>query len=366
MSAMPLRRSRRGALRRGAATVELALSMIAFIPIFLYALFLDDLLRFGLDAQEAALSTVWDLTVQDWAEGSDNVGSVQHNARLMYCDHESGTDSYDQATDCDGEAHHEKVALTSHPCWLNTGAKQVECTGPDKNVGAMNVLIESGYESEFNKGGMVRCEARIGVQNYMLPQSFLPEFSDVELAKEKMDKGSSVHGNAQSGDSRGANGRMQKTYLMPTETMSLITDTWAINEDVTIKPGEKDDGNHFYKEVSNVYKNLTNIGYPRVIANAPQFFSKAMQDQLLSPAIAAPLMIPMSGMDAPMGGDNPQSPNVSIAPHTGGTPTQKLTQAGKSEYFFKQECRDWDKDVPRQSYQSRQNNYMGCDQAESC
>ncbi|HEY0093945.1 MAG TPA: hypothetical protein VGB96_06455, partial [Archangium sp.] len=58
-------RSRRVA--RGAAAVEMALSMLVFVPIFLYALFLDDLLRYSLDAQEAALSTVWDFTVQDYS-----------------------------------------------------------------------------------------------------------------------------------------------------------------------------------------------------------------------------------------------------------------------------------------------------------
>ncbi|RKH34028.1 MULTISPECIES: hypothetical protein [Corallococcus] len=343
--------------------------MLVFIPVFLYALFLDDLLRFALDAQEAAVATVWDYTVQDWAE-PDKQGEyggfsqVQGYARLMYCDHESGVDSYDDVDfDCKGEQHHEHAALTSHPCWLNTGAQQVECQAPDKQVGRLGVPIHNGYFDDYNNGGLIRCSARIGVQNYMLPQTLFPEFSKEDLAKEQQE--GSIHGNAQAGDQD-----MQKTYLMPTEQMSILTDTWAINDDVTIEPGDKSGGDkggeHFYKEVKSVYQDTANLGYPMLMASSAQFFSQAMSKQLLSPLQVGTLIAGDS--DSPIKGDNPKSPNVSIKPFTNGmqTPSQKVEQAGQNRYFYNSEWRDWDKNNPQQSYGNRGVSYMGCKQPESC
>ncbi|NTX57583.1 hypothetical protein HR086_40425, partial [Myxococcus sp. CA039A] len=59
-------RTSRHRAARGAAAVETALCMLVIIPVFMYALFLDDLLRHTLDSQETALSTVWDYAVQDY------------------------------------------------------------------------------------------------------------------------------------------------------------------------------------------------------------------------------------------------------------------------------------------------------------
>ncbi len=363
---------------RGAASVEMALSMIVFIPIFLYALFLDDLLRYALDAQEAAVATVWDYTIQDWAEkakgaggGGDygNFGQVQGYARQMYCDHESGVDDYTmeggKARDCSTEEHHQHAALTAHPCWLNPGAQQVECTGPDKQVGLMGVPIESSYADEFNHGGLIKCSARIGVQNYMLNQDVFSEFSnEVPLAKDMQDKGSSIHGNASH-----SNG--QTAYLLPMEQMSIIADPWAINEDLNIRPGQKSGfsgGNDaFYRGVTNVYANKTNPGFLTMNTAATQFFSDAMSNNLLSPALVAPLVTPVSVGGALELGDNPRTPNVAIKPQTGsGNPSEKIKQAGHSEYYFNTEWRDWDRNAPEKSFKARGNNYMGCKSAESC
>ncbi|MCY1044239.1 hypothetical protein OV208_23170 [Corallococcus sp. bb12-1] len=343
--------------------------MLVFIPVFLYALFLDDLLRYALDAQEAAVATVWDYTIQNWAEkeGGEYGGfsQVQGFARQMYCDHESGVDSYDNvAFDCQGETHHQHAALTSHPCWLNTGAQQVECQGPDKDVGSLGVPIHSSYFDEFNHGGLIRCSARIGVQNYMLPQTLFPEFSDVDLAKEQQSEADGVHSNA-GGDTGGT-----KTYLMPTEQMSILTDTWAINDDVTIEPGDKSGsgtgGEHFYAEVKSVYQDTANLGYPMLLLSTTQFFGQAISKQLLSPIQVATMMA--SDADSPIKADNPRSPNVSIKPFTNGmqTPSQKVEQAGQSRYFYNSEWRDWDKNNPQQSYGNRGVSYMGCKQPESC
>src|SRR3954468_21669295 len=89
--------------QRGAAMVELAISMLLIIPVFMYVLFLDDLLRFRLDQQEATVTTLWDYTIQNYdqaipTEGSStqpagNQSAVQKYARNTYCDHEGALDS---------------------------------------------------------------------------------------------------------------------------------------------------------------------------------------------------------------------------------------------------------------------------------
>ncbi|MGE6756463.1 hypothetical protein ACQKGO_00520 [Corallococcus interemptor] len=358
---------------RGAASVEMALSMIAFIPIFLYALFLDDLLRYALDAQEAVVATVWDYTIQDWAMSGGggeygNFSQVQGYARQMYCDHESGVDDYtmdgDKARDCQTEAHHEHAALTAHPCWLNPGAQQVECTGPDKQVGLMGILIESDFADEFNHGGLIKCNGRIGVQNYMLNENTFSEFSKKPLAKTMQDKGGSVHGQAKGSDGTSA-------YLLPWEQMSIITDPWAINDDVSIRPGQKGGlgggSGDFYNRVTNVYTNLANIGFGPMSVAATEFFSNAMSNNLLSPALVGPLVSPVSLGGSLELGDNPRTPNVAIKPQTGtGNPSEKIKQAGDNEYYFNTEWRDWDRNAPEKTLKDRGNNYMGCKNAESC
>ena len=47
----------------GAAVVELAISMIVVVPVILYTLFLNDLLIYNLDWQEAVVTPAWDAQI---------------------------------------------------------------------------------------------------------------------------------------------------------------------------------------------------------------------------------------------------------------------------------------------------------------
>src|SRR6476620_8631754 len=181
--------------QRGQAMVELAISMLLIIPVFLYVLFLDDLLKFTLDQQEAVSTTLWDYTVQNYdkkipSEGSntDNSGNgsaVQKYARNTFCDHEGsldsngnqftnhGTDSTGATIqgypDCDssGTSDHHKGNLAAHQCWLGQG-EQVTCSQPDKDVGVVGPLKGglTGIDyAKFQQGGMYTCEGREEVLN---------------------------------------------------------------------------------------------------------------------------------------------------------------------------------------------------------
>ncbi|HEX5749357.1 MAG TPA: hypothetical protein VFZ09_24225 [Archangium sp.] len=353
--------------------------MLVLIPIFLYALFLDDLLRYSLDVQEAVVSTVWDYTVQDYTGTGDkkfNPVTVQHYARLMYCDHESGKNRYDEKTesgelkDCAEEDHHDGTALVAHVCWLNSrekakgdsvdkpgDTKQVTCVGPDKSVGDLGADgLYAGYHSsgEFNQGGFIHCSARAVVENYLLPQRFLPEFSDdkerVDLTKKMWRAkkgGNGYHDNAKDGDKGSA-------YFIKEQEMSILVDTWALTKPAQARPGKKE--GELYERVNNVYASAQSQGYVQMKKGAEDFFKNARQSLL-------------DGKFLPdEGGDDPRKPNLSIKPHTAGmeAPSEKIKQASGSSSYFNTEWKDWEQNRNQKTYEKRGPYYMGCRKPGTC
>ncbi|QSQ10830.1 hypothetical protein JY572_20585 [Myxococcus landrumensis] len=369
-------RTSRHRAQRGAAAVETALCMLVIIPVFMYALFLDDLLRHALDGQETALSTAWDFTVQNYpkkASGSepfDGFSGVQQFAQQMFCDHESGIDSFGpgKGPECENdEGHHQE--LSAHACWLNPGAQQVQCTlnqadpnagGGGGPVGAYNVTLHQSYMDQFSKGGIIRCSARLGVQNYLLPKSFLQDFSQVGLARQTMRRGDGIHNNAQGSgdlqdDPRGLEGNV---YLLPWERIAIVTDTWALTKEQKLERGKKDsDEENLYVRVAQVYKNQDNQGYSQMTSPAEAFVNEATQE-VLSPDVALDQMDP---------GDDPREPSLSIVPFPeSGGPQQEVEQYGSSASYFNSEWRDWDADNNEATHNARGNNYLGCSSPESC
>ncbi|PTL85836.1 hypothetical protein [Vitiosangium sp. GDMCC 1.1324] len=370
---------RRGHSPRGAASVEMAICMLVIIPVFLYSLFLDDLLRYSLDVQEAAISTVWDLTVQDYGSQGDP-GAVQHHARLMFCDHESGKDRYDAMTsgtdengnsvskysDCEDTDHHK--ALSAHVCWINDNAEQVTCEGPDKSAGNVGGGgIYDGYYNQFTNGGLYRCRAKAIVENYLLPKNFLPEFSGKENTLTKKRWQGNVHDNSKVGKG----GWEGDSYFIKEQHLAVLTDSWALTEQANIAPGQKG-SNAMYDRVANIYQNRQNIGFDQMDAAASTFFSNAMSNQLLSPDLVAGLALPFPGSQEQsmmLKPDDPRRPNISIKPQPKGntTPSQTIDQGPDgSKSYFNNEWRDWDKDRNRATYNNRGEFYMGCKNPEGC
>ncbi|WP_163866359.1 hypothetical protein [Myxococcus eversor] len=340
---------------RGAAAVEMALCMLVIIPVFMYAIFLDDLLRHMLDAQETVVSTVWDYAVSDYAakpkggESFAGFGQTQGLSRQMFCDHESGLDSYESpAPECeDDESHHQEVV--AHACWLNPGAKQVYCSVDQNAVGSYGVTLHSSYMGQFNKGGLIRCSARIGVQNYLLQKTFYSQFSDVDLAKEKQEGG--IHNNAKGGSD-------SNTYLLPWEYVALVTDTWALTKSQSFEPGEeqKEEGD-LYARVAQVYTNGENSGYTQMQTAAQTLVTQAISNKLLSPTLA------LAGAKP---GDDPTRVSMSIKPQNGGAPTQRIDQGQGSGTYFNNEWRDWEANNNEKTQQKRGEYYMGCKQPGKC
>ncbi|WP_223642477.1 TadE/TadG family type IV pilus assembly protein [Corallococcus sp. EGB] len=354
-------RLRRG--HRGAASVEMALSMIVLIPIFLYAIFLDDLLRYSLDAQEAALSTVWDYTTQDYSKDlpqnrSGSAGTeIQYFSRLTFCDHESGIDRTDRQggdgsyLDCSDPDHHK--AVVAHVCWMNSNAKQVTCEAPDRGAGSSVEPRHRMYQNEYTKGGLVKCSARAVVENYMLPETFLPQFGkEPKLVKKNWKGEGDVHSNAEAG----VGGEDGNAYFLKEQKLAIITDTWAITENADREPGDKG-GGEMYSRVDFVYSRSPKYA---TMAQAYATFSQKITQDLLSP-----LALVM--------GDSPLKPNLAVKPHDGRTPTPSISMAqegrggGKANYFTT-EWKDWDSNKSEAIYKHGQRGewYMGCKDAEKC
>lgn len=217
---------------RGQAAVELAVTMVLLIPLILYTIFLQDLLAYKLDSQEPTIVAGWDHETVNYQTSNPDVGGMN---RLKYCDHSAAFDSYTKSYDCDQDGvHHE--ASAAHQCWLVPGAKQLECTN-DTQVGT-DLLPGNGefttWHGLFNKGGMARCTANVGVMNYFLPNTFFNWASQREVtSKTKLggdaaaehSANSAVHGDATGGKSEPA------SWIMPEEVFAVMTDPWALNTD---------------------------------------------------------------------------------------------------------------------------------------
>ncbi|NBD07621.1 MULTISPECIES: hypothetical protein [Corallococcus] len=353
-------RLRRGP--RGAASVEMALSMIVLIPIFLYSIFLDDLLRYSLDAQEAALSTVWDYTTQDYTQPlkPNRTGSggtqIQYFSRLTFCDHESGLDRTDKKgsdgsyLDCSDPDHHK--AVVAHVCWMNNNAKQVTCEEPEKGAGGGMEPRYLMYRGQYTNGGLVKCSARAVVENYMLPETFLPQFGkEPKLVKKNWKGEGDVHGNAEAG----TGGKDGNAYFLKQQQMSIITDTWALTKEADTEPGDK--SGELHDRVSSAYR--TSVKYLSM-AEAYATFSQRITQDLLSP-----LALVM--------GDSPLSPNLAIKPHDGRTPTPSISikqegRGGRGANYFTTEWKDWDSNKSESIYKHGQRGewYLGCKDAEKC
>jgi len=268
---------------RGAAAVEMAVTTIVLVPLVLYTLFLEDLLYYKLESQEPGIVATWDYATNDYMKGDlKDVGGLN---RLKYCDHTAAFDSYNQGYDCNGQplggaagesggagnggggsldisggggggegtGHH--MAGGAHQCWIVPGADQLRCY-LDKSGGQSMVASTSSslvyLNSDWNKGGIVNCRARLGVMNYMLPNKVwglmgtaANQGNGVALSggKGRMREGQTftqidngISDNSVHGDAKVANAAAN-SWILREEHLYMLHDSWALNDIDKVDPG---------------------------------------------------------------------------------------------------------------------------------
>ena len=276
--------------RRGQAAVELALSTIVIVPTFMYILFLDDMLRAKLDLEEAVVTAPWEYARVNFEEGAAGTG-VRSAIRLGWCDHTTAYNSYDKSYDCSETKHH--VAMSAHQCWLTEGAKQVSCS-VTKDYGKLQGLLGGEQaHSEFTKGGLVRCSARLGVINYSLPQVLFDQFAKAKMTRTERKSGN-VHDSG-----RGL--AVESQYLLEEQQAGLVVDTWALGK------MEKIDSTG-----SGNLKTRTNTIYQPYFLAAAAMGEKFAQKIIKSDVVNAVLLTDAMG-------DNPADANIAFDPDFKGT-----------------------------------------------
>jgi hypothetical protein len=245
---------------RGAAAVELAVTMILLVPLIMYTLFLEDLLAYKLEEQEPTIVAGWDHITPDYQNDSPDVGGMN---RLKYCDHTAAFDSYDQAYDCNTDAvHHE--AGTAHQCWMVSGAKQLECTN-DTSLGTEILPAEQeflAWHGAFNKGGMARCTATLAVMNYFLPNKFFNWAAHSGSQREVTGKGKLGGEAAKTGssnasvhsDATGSEGA-KSSWVLKEEVFAVLDDPWALNVIRDTSPIDSQIGHEFWDRASVYFDN---------------------------------------------------------------------------------------------------------------
>ncbi|HYH94533.1 hypothetical protein [Hyalangium sp.] len=267
--------SRRTAFRRarGSAMVEFVLLNIVLIPLFLYAIFLMDAAYLKLDLQETVVSGLWDFSqlnteAPSWGGIGDlsapqnrdknnlnELQSAMRAVRVVYADHtsafddgaEPGRDGYGEQSYLTGngaggehDKHHTGFGAHYSFRFKNGPDTQFLCSissdmswNPDPN---MRSFASSGY----NAGGEVRCEATGFIYNYIIPETFLQEFSKVKVTQMKRRENTTADG-VHEWQGEGGNA----SNIVALERGGISFNTWALRN------GAKNSHNDTQDEDSN-------------------------------------------------------------------------------------------------------------------
>lgn len=334
-------------IRRGAATVEMAIAAVILVPTIMYTIFLEDLLNFKLEQYETISSPAWDYLSIDY-NAPTTKGNIDGYARLTYCDHTSLYNSYDQPFEC-GDNHHNGTVTAAHQCWIVAGAKQVYCsTSKDDYLGSSGSLLGlSTFNSQYNEGGVFNCNARLGVMNFFLPNKFFT-WSEKRNAGDKSyqvttknryksgddnRQNDDAHGNAASGT--GVDSAGSGDIILAQQNFSVLHDPWATNYPPNTD-GDNSQGK--FHDRMKVYYDAQGIMPGKGYLEGVQFGAQAVGDGVLGP---------MAIMDGD--GDDPITPTVAWKSEN----TRNVNSHTAS---------GWEDDRQQSSYGSREDNYFGMEE----
>lgn len=336
----------RGRLERledGAATVEMAVLMIIFVPLILFTMYASDAVFHTLEVQEAVVVTMWDLSQQSYSQNPKPVqareqaasfidGTVAAFDRLQYADNigeyasESKIASGGTSFSSDSSHH---IQVFGHVCWCNgrndcegktsyesARAQAVHCTLDQGTLHNLYLSLGADYYSLVaGAGGVVTCSAKGWLYNYLIPETFLAGFGSVNKVKlfnKKKQTASDPHSITSSGE--GVGGDMLLKFRS-----QLFVDTWAvtsgsnINRSSGIFGGDGGIGPNeaYFRRAAVVYTNP--LWYASPAAKVADYAWQALNKKLLAvPAVPEVPYIPFVG-DGPRIGPNPLDP-LNVAP----------------------------------------------------
>ncbi len=366
--------------QRGQAAVELSLMTIIIIPTFLYIIFIDDLLRFKQDQQEAMVATGWEFSVMNWDHQtknakhylpSSNPKATSHEylagffGRSQFGDHTSSTPRFEDRFN-NTQTHHNAVG--AHQCWLvggkgpagQGGPNEIRCRQVDQQIAA-NFLPDTTINGRQRlrdwvmpgTGGLYACKGRVGVINNFLPSGNLFGFSKEELTRTKFHGKYSDTG-AVAFDGVGTHNYLNPAdaYHFPFDNYGMVTHPWAMTDadavgwrarvpPPLVPPFEALGGSPLEDRVIQIYNS---VGPIAAIGSAVIYPAKAIQQQLISPLVIIDQQV--SGVSS---GDLILTPEVSFSPKF----------APQTNGFYSSQYRDFGGDQVQAHYNARGSWYMG-------
>ena len=270
----------------GAAVVETAILMLILVPLLLYAAFSGEAGMHLIETQEQVVASLWDFSMYPYRldkthgspkhEDKNKRGSINSTSlieeisspnRVQYVDHDSSfsnaaifkdgnnyveakeesyrTEAFVSVTHCD--ANNNNCQDNRPQNYEGTYVHEVACVLEEENIGnftegsklggsktissvTVNLSGVGAVRAKAN-GGLVKCQAKARLKNYLLPKTFLPEFNSTELyGGEHYSK---EDGPVQDGKNvtQMANGGLSDIVVR--HRFVLLTDHWGLNEPIS-------------------------------------------------------------------------------------------------------------------------------------
>jgi hypothetical protein len=338
--------------------VEFVLLNIILIPLLLYAIFLMDAAYLKLDLQETVVSGVWDFSQRNTEppsfkepgklgppqEKKDNdmaeLVTAAKGVRQIFSDHTSAFDDGadpDQAEGYNVESylrgagngdpypspkghkkHHTGFGAQYSFRFEKKDDSEEEEDLPDDTQFNCSIADDMGWNPEpnmsgfansgYNTGGEARCKATAYIYNYIMPEQFMQQFSQVELTKMKFRKDTTGKG---AHEWQGTGGDLAN--IVAYETAAISFNTWALRNGAKTKDDAKDvnrykvdmgtadlkvpqtdapatlaegspEANPFYRRVQYLYTENGSAGltYGRLVTAAGSLTSNAASNQIMA------------------------------------------------------------------------------------
>ncbi len=319
-----MKRTNKRRSESGAAMVELAVLMVAFVPMILIPLYLQDALLYKLTLQERVFSSAWDFAMGDYEkkEISAHWGSIDTENQKIFKNCKSGNDK-DKSDPASPWADFR---------WPSSG---VNCTQKDRDFMKPTGLIPlaADFHDEYTKGGLVECKGSIEVANHYVPQKV--EMLTLKKNKDFFQKQDEFIEHNDGGQPL---------------TFGLVVDPWTIHEPDNIE--DRDGNDPFVERVDYCWNGATTslITFEVFEIAWIAFMAKAVSKKILSPALAA--------FEYP-----PRPDDISVV-HPIKEEYDRDTAWGRDRFWISPYCTNSsDCGKFKDTYDNRKQTYLGCDSA---